>query len=75
MVDLPSGVPEVLYNCPSILSISRQSTLVYLDHLGEKYDADIMEWKQSIEQTMKVLRHHIFYTLLQLFLHYIGSGR
>ena len=35
-----------------LLSLSRQSTLVYLNKIGQSYDADVLNWKESIENIM-----------------------
>ena len=50
-----------------LLSLSRQRTLVYLDHLGEEYDADVIKWKQNILQYMessKVFRIIQYYMIM-----------
>ena len=35
-----------------LLSMSRQRTLAYLDHLGKNHDAEVIEWKETLENSM-----------------------
>ena len=47
-----------------LLSISRQRTLVYLDRLGEKHDAEVIEWKENLERRMTT-QDEVFHALWQ----------
>lgn len=48
-----------------LLSLSRYRTIAYLDKLGENHDAQVIDWKSSIEQEMKSSKVISYFFLLK----------
>ena len=52
--------------CEASEALSRHRTLTYLDHIGEKHDAEVLRWRTNIEDTMTTSKVSAYTNLMYI---------